>query len=126
MLLINFIIYKMICQKRLPAVSYHLVRCKRQEEQLMGRYSTVTVKHHGSCEQCTLRQQTKERRAMNTDRTYTKTAIRLLIALILCLPLIAPALASAEVLTYDYDNAEQVKTIIYSNGSAMARIRLCL
>ncbi|HBH60823.1 MAG TPA: hypothetical protein DDX85_03595 [Nitrospiraceae bacterium] len=63
---------------------------------------------------------------MNTDRTYTKTAIRLLIALILCLPLIAPALASAEVLTYDYDNAEQVKTIIYSNGSAMARIRLCL
>ena len=57
---------------------------------------------------------------MNTDRTDTKTAFRLLIALILCLLIIAPAFASAEVITYDYDNAGQVKKANYGEGTTVA------
>lgn len=51
---------------------------------------------------------------MNTDITFRKTAISLLMAVILSLFIIAPA--SAAPITYTYDAAGQIQTVTYPNG----------
>jgi len=47
---------------------------------------------------------------MNTDITFRQTAIRLLMALILCLLIIAPA--SGSTVTNSYDSAGQIQTVV--------------
>jgi hypothetical protein len=54
---------------------------------------------------------------LNMKRRLTKIKFALLFLAMLAF---TASLTSAEVITYDYDDAGQVKTVIYLNASAMA------